>query len=172
MPPNRYRKKPVEIEAVRWGTPGAPTNPDPIIEWIRSGGAKAAYLTGGGETIAITTLEGVMSAKPGDWIIRDVQGEFYPCKPDIFAATYDPVDVVMPVIVHSAQEPERIPILSAGDRIGFRDHTGQLYVSTCLDITPNLLVLDQITAILAVTPVDQALQTHVDELTNPPTGDR
>ena len=40
----------------------------------------------------ITTLEGVMSASPGDWIIQGVQGERYPCKPDIFAATYEQVD--------------------------------------------------------------------------------
>jgi hypothetical protein len=40
----------------------------------------------------IETLEGVMRAEVGDWIIRGVKGEFYPCKPDIFAATYEPVD--------------------------------------------------------------------------------
>jgi len=41
----------------------------------------------------IHTLEGVMCAQPGDWIIRGVKGELYPCKPDIFAATYEPVPV-------------------------------------------------------------------------------
>ena len=41
--------------------------------------------------VLIATLEGVMQAKPSDWIIRGVQGEFYPCKPDIFAATYEAV---------------------------------------------------------------------------------
>lgn len=46
--------------------------------------------TGGGpDSIAITTLEGVMHASEGDWVIRGVQGEFYPCKPDIFDATYE-----------------------------------------------------------------------------------
>ena len=44
-----------------------------------------------GHVIAIDTLEGEMHADPGDWIIRGVQGEFYPCKPDIFEATYEPV---------------------------------------------------------------------------------
>ena len=39
--------------------------------------------------VFIYTLEGTMAAVPGDWIIRGVQGEFYPCKPDIFDATYD-----------------------------------------------------------------------------------
>lgn len=38
------------------------------------------------------TLEGPLKVSPGDWIIKGVNGEFYPCKPDIFAATYDPVD--------------------------------------------------------------------------------
>lgn len=40
----------------------------------------------------IATLEGTMEASPGDWIIRGVQGEFYPCKPDIFEATYEKVE--------------------------------------------------------------------------------
>jgi hypothetical protein len=42
--------------------------------------------------IEIETLEGTMTATPGDWIICGVQGELYPCKPDIFEATYEPVD--------------------------------------------------------------------------------
>jgi len=41
--------------------------------------------------VEIDTLEGTMTAAPGDWIIRGIKGELYPCKPDIFAATYDPV---------------------------------------------------------------------------------
>ena len=40
--------------------------------------------------VVITTLEGEMTASPGDWIIKGVKGEFYPCKPDIFEATYEP----------------------------------------------------------------------------------
>lgn len=43
-----------------------------------------------GEFLLIETLEGTHRANPGDWIIRGVKGEFYPCKPDIFAATYEP----------------------------------------------------------------------------------
>lgn len=45
-----------------------------------------------GEFITIATLEGDMTASAGDWIIRGVKGKFYPCKPDIFDATYVPVD--------------------------------------------------------------------------------
>ena len=79
----KYRKKPVEIEAVQWtGTNGMEV---------------AAFLDGQPwkdrpEGIVITTLEGAMTASPGDWIIRGVKGEFYPCKPDIFDATYEPVE--------------------------------------------------------------------------------
>ena len=43
------------------------------------------------EALEIVTLEGTMYASPGDWIIRGVAGEFYPCKPDIFAATYEAI---------------------------------------------------------------------------------
>ena len=43
------------------------------------------------EPVAISTLEGIMLANPGDWIITGVKGELYPCKPDIFAATYEEV---------------------------------------------------------------------------------
>jgi hypothetical protein len=45
-----------------------------------------------GKSLVVTTLEGDHIASPGDWIIRGVKGEIYPCKPDIFAMTYDPVD--------------------------------------------------------------------------------
>ena len=81
----RYRKKPVEIEAVQFNGPGDVL---PILDWMRGGGtAVANYVSG---VLVIPTLEGEMTASRGDWIIRGVQGEFYPCKPDIFEATYDP----------------------------------------------------------------------------------
>ena len=95
-----YRKKPVEIEAMQWdGTaPGATA----VIDWVLSNDGTATYTCSdpdrcaatGGDTphaIAIRTLEGTMRADLGDWIIRGVKGEFYPCKPDVFAATYEPV---------------------------------------------------------------------------------
>lgn len=79
----RYRKKPVVIEAMQYdGTfPLAFLRDDEQI--------------GAGEqpgTLAIRTLEGVMTVQMGDWIIRGVKGELYPCKPDIFEATYEPAD--------------------------------------------------------------------------------
>ena len=94
----KFRKKPVVIEAFQWdGTGEAAT---PIINWILTNDATARFTcpSPGGcvedakHTIDIDTLEGTMSATEGDWIIRGVQGEFYPCKPDIFAATYEAVE--------------------------------------------------------------------------------
>jgi len=51
-----------------------------------------AYQHLGDALITISTLEGDMHAMPGDWIITGIKGEKYPCKPDIFEATYEPVD--------------------------------------------------------------------------------
>lgn len=61
-----------------------------VVEWIRGGGGKA-QLSLTGSHVFIFTLEGQMRADIGDWVIRGIQGEFYPCKPDIFDATYEPV---------------------------------------------------------------------------------
>lgn len=76
----RYRKRPVVIEAVHYdGTfPLAFLRDD---ERVRAGFAP--------NTLQIVTLEGTMTAQVGDWIIRGVKGELYPCKPDIFEATYE-----------------------------------------------------------------------------------
>ena len=88
---NKYRKKPVVIEAVQWQ--GSWDHADTITEWIDSNGGDSAYRAG---VIVIATLEGQMRADIGDWVIRGVKGEFYPCKPDIFAATYEPADATTP----------------------------------------------------------------------------
>lgn len=83
----RYRKKPVVIEAVRLDDPDLSVL-ESSADWC--GGGVAWGPTAEPVGIIITTLEGVMRADLGDWIIRGVKGEFYPCKPDIFAATYEP----------------------------------------------------------------------------------
>lgn len=87
-----YRKKPVVIEAVRMPTEAHGTLPVACAEAMGQiedfmAGAKARWR---GSHLDIHTLEGVMTADPGDWIIKGVKGEFYPCKPDIFEATYEP----------------------------------------------------------------------------------
>lgn len=76
----KYRKKPVVIDAVQW-TGG---NAVPLLDWIGDSGRQL------GPSLLIETLEGVHEASLGDWIIKGVKGEFYPCKPDIFEATYEP----------------------------------------------------------------------------------
>ena len=90
---SKFRKKPVEIEA-RVLTD---TNAAEIFEWIMASGGKAVLRGGPGggsieATVIIKTLEGNHLASVGDMVIQGVQGEFYPCKPDIFAETYEPVE--------------------------------------------------------------------------------
>lgn len=88
----KYRKKPVVIEAIQLCALGSP---DVAWEWakIRSGDRKVALHQDGKKWfILIETLEGTMRADQDDWIIQGVQGELYPCKPDIFEATYEPVE--------------------------------------------------------------------------------
>lgn len=104
-----YRKKPVVIEAAQWD--GTAEGAGPIIDWILTGDDRASYVEddvphylrtndewvegtdvvkpGSPGFIVINTLEGPMRLNPQDWAIKGVKGEFYPVKPDIFAATYD-----------------------------------------------------------------------------------
>lgn len=89
--PQRFRKKPVEIEAMQW-VHDAPQSAAPVLSWIREHSGVATFAPLTGPAIVISTLEGDMHASSGDWIIRGVQGEFYPCKPDIFAQTYDDLE--------------------------------------------------------------------------------
>lgn len=94
MNPQKYRKKPVEVEAVQFK--GGADSALEVIKWIMGNGGRASYETVDMDTIAgmigIQTLEGRMHATPGDYIICGVQGEFYPCKPGIFEQTYDASD--------------------------------------------------------------------------------
>ncbi len=80
----KYRKKPVVIEAVQYTA----HEPDAAITFL--GGA--CWWDEIGPTIS--TLEGEMQVSDGDWIIKGVNGEFYPCKPDIFEKTYELVEDV------------------------------------------------------------------------------
>lgn len=86
-----YRKKPVEIEAHHiFSYMDMPH----ICQWIECNGGKATYgqQDNGPAEMLISTPEGVMVANVGDWIIKGIKGEFYPCKPDIFIATYEAVE--------------------------------------------------------------------------------
>ena len=82
----KFRKKPVVIDA--WQFDGSWSSASPIVQ-MHSG---ITWTDSDGGQLSIETLEGEMTASAGDWIIKGVKGEFYPCKPDIFAATYDPAD--------------------------------------------------------------------------------
>lgn len=90
---SRFKKKPVEVEAwkvldlLRSATHDWPSLPVQIEDAYEEG--KIVFTV---NKIHITTLEGTMYANLGDWVICGVQGELYPCKPDIFDATYEPVE--------------------------------------------------------------------------------
>ena len=86
----QYRKKPVVIEARQWD--GSVDSYKEITEAPEFAGMACNMLYDGKQVASfdIVTLEGVHIVTPGDYIIRGVKGEFYPCKPDIFAATYEP----------------------------------------------------------------------------------
>ncbi len=89
----KYRKKPVVIEAFKLGH-------DPMPDWFCDARSADAITThnndgryaGGPDYCLIKTLEGEMRGEFGDFIIRGVKGEIYPCKPDIFEATYEPAE--------------------------------------------------------------------------------
>jgi len=80
----KYRKRPIEIEAFRW-RPNFPGGHADMPSWLFMSNYELQ-----GDSLLIKTPEGTMRADPGDWIIRGVKGEIYPCKPDIFEATYEP----------------------------------------------------------------------------------
>ena len=80
----KYRKKPVVIEAIQYI--GTDKNK---IELYHFMGHRACYYVDENGDVVIKTLEGNMKANIGDYIIKGVHGEFYPCKPDIFEETYE-----------------------------------------------------------------------------------
>jgi len=77
----KFRKKPIVIEAIQ-----IKDSKEGIAEILRFCPGAQLYPD---STIGIKTLEGNMRANIGDWIIRGIKGEFYPCKPDIFEQTYE-----------------------------------------------------------------------------------
>ena len=85
----KFKKKPVVIEAIQFTTNNDLNNENMqfITDWINSGQENTANHDN--TNIFIQTLEGIMKASVGDFIIKGVNGEFYPCKEDIFLKTYD-----------------------------------------------------------------------------------
>ncbi len=85
----RFRKKPVVVEAIKFDG----QNQERLYDWS-NGEIESKIMWLQGKTyhqVTIETLEGEMVGSKGDWIIKGIKGEFYPCKPDIFEATYEAV---------------------------------------------------------------------------------
>lgn len=89
----RFRKKPVVIEAVRVGhlIQDARVAWNALPDWVKEAyeGAKLIFAD---TFVLIHTLEGTMRGEWNDWLIQGISGELYPCKPDIFEKTYEPVE--------------------------------------------------------------------------------
>ena len=85
--PAKYRKKPVEIEAMFHD--GSETSARAIVNWLRLHDTMAFRPTN--ITVVIPTLEGEMNASAPCYVIKGVAGEFYPCAVDIFRKTYEPI---------------------------------------------------------------------------------
>lgn len=103
----KYRKKPVVVEAFQFHAAPAGSKLPNYADWpewakgnmyhwlddgmlVGRGGKKTLVVFPG--HLDVYTLEGIMRAGDGDWIIKGMQGEVYPCKPDIFEATYEPAE--------------------------------------------------------------------------------
>lgn len=88
----KFRKKPVVIEALRFD--GSAESCYEIARWAHEGLAPESnsIILRDGDSLRIRTLEGLMTSTAGDWIIKGVAGEFYPCKNDVFALTYEAVE--------------------------------------------------------------------------------
>jgi hypothetical protein len=87
---SRFRKLPVEIEAYRFDNRITNQPPSWVLQAKADGVVRVEIKP---LAMFIQTLEGEMRADEGDWIIQGIKGEIYPCKPDIFEATYEPVEV-------------------------------------------------------------------------------
>jgi hypothetical protein len=87
--PKKFRKRPVVIEAMQFTR----DNGQEVVDWIRSVGQAANWnhFSKNDQSLDIVTLEGVMLGSINDYIIKELQGEMYPCKPDIFLDSYEAV---------------------------------------------------------------------------------
>lgn len=90
----KFRKKPVVIEAWQFTKNNYSEGAPGFIKHA-AGNPVTLFSQFGGDVISgeIKTLEGIMQVSEGDWIIKGVNGEFYPCKPDIFEKTYEPAEI-------------------------------------------------------------------------------
>lgn len=87
----KYRKKPVVVDAWQWTGEDKQEAPDWVVDYIESTCQPFVVDKFGDVVMLIETMEGIMTADQGDYIIKGIQGEIYPCKPDIFEQTYEKV---------------------------------------------------------------------------------
>lgn len=88
----KYRKKPVVIEAIQWD--GTHEQAGEVIAFADGAVFVRTDLNHKRQYLWIDTLEGQLKVSPGDFVIRGLRGEYYPCKPDIFEATYEQVEEI------------------------------------------------------------------------------
>ena len=117
----KFRKKPVVVEA--WQNTD---DPKAMPLWLDDAWRAARVQFAGGGRIDIHTLEGTMRAELGDWIIRGVKGELYPCKPDIFEATYE---ATYEAAGMNNYERLKVAIEVAAAKEGFKVHNFEYFVS-------------------------------------------
>lgn len=94
-----WRKRPTQIEAFRWFAPAGEQEetPDWLIAAMNSGEVCVRFPHDDERRcMDIITDRGTVTAKPGDWVIRGVEGELYPCTHSVFIATYDPIITIDP----------------------------------------------------------------------------
>ena len=87
----RFKKKPVEVDAIQFITNNEPDskNMNELVSWVNTNGGKASH---NNTDVLVMTSKGELVVSVGSWIIKGVAGEFYPCKPEIFEQTYDKVE--------------------------------------------------------------------------------
>lgn len=126
----KYRKKPVVVEAIQWTGKNLQELKNFVGDSLEYDVMDAAWEVGKGPVIVnvrIQTLEGIHHASVGDFIIKGIRGEFYPCKPDIFAKTYESANLTPPNEWVSVEE--RLP--EPGERVLATDcgFVGEFYIN-------------------------------------------
>lgn len=130
---NQYRKKPVVIEAIHYT--GAGNFADPRLpDWMWKALETGVAFNRKGE-LMLKTLEGEHLVSPGDWVVRGVKGELYPCKPDIFAATYEQAsatdsDAVDLDKLEALAKAARLSALRPGIQAQAKDYFGLVHAMT------------------------------------------
>lgn len=163
-----YRKKPVEIEAFQWTKHGMTLAP----EWLVARETVYGPRVDGkcwreDEDLLIATLEGTMRANPGDWVIKGVKGEIYPCKPDIFAMTYEPT-----LSLEGGSTTGEDHVASVGNMVWSgqdKHHFGQLkIIADKLKFTATRVGQPGCAARLAAGDDEVAIRWAIDALSTPP----